>query len=208
MKRSSPFFRCKFILPVLVGLWMSFIPIQTYAFVFYTCVDKDGHETLSDSPLEDQACTQVQTYEKATVEQEGKKTITSPDDKVTKIILSANRILVPVTLVYDGNEVDVHLMMDTGASGTMISASIADQLYINLSKAKKAKGEVVGGGIVEARVIRMNILKIGPHRFNNRDVFVVPHEGAAVKHDGLLGMDLLRELKYRVDFDKQVIIWE
>jgi hypothetical protein len=36
----------------------------------------------------------------------------------------------------------------------------------------------------------------------------VPHKGSGMRYDGLLGMDVLRGLKYKVDFKKQVIIWE
>jgi hypothetical protein len=37
---------------------------------------------------------------------------------------------------------------------------------------------------------------------------IVPHDGPAVKFDGLLGMDVLGSLSYKIDLAKQVIIWE
>jgi hypothetical protein len=51
-------------------------------------------------------------------------------------------------------------------------------------------------------------LKIGPHAIRNKNIAVVPHDGPAVKFDGLLGMDVLGRLSYKIDFAKQVIIWE
>lgn len=128
-------------------------------------------------------------------------------DETTKVIIRGNSVLVPVTLVYDNNEVDVRLLLDTGASGTAIHSEIADKLSINLNEAKKTKVRVVGGGVIQARLIRINSLTVGPHTNRDWNIFIVPHMGSA-HYDGLLGMDVLRELKYKIDFKKQVIIWE
>jgi predicted aspartyl protease len=136
------------------------------------------------------------------------ETAVSGGDEPTKVIIKGNMVLVPATLVYGGNEVDLHLLLDTGASKTMIHNEIADQLSINLSKARKTKVRILGGAVIEARMVRINSLTVGPHTNRNWDILVVPHQGSAARFDGLLGMDVLRGLKYRVDFKKQVIIWE
>ena len=98
--------------------------------------------------------------------------------------------------------------MDTGASGTTINTETADRLYIKLYKAKKVKAQVVGGSIIEASMVMMDIIKIGPHTILNKDIVIVPHDGPAVKFDGLLGMDVLGSLSYKLDLAKKVIIWE
>ena len=136
------------------------------------------------------------------------ETVVSGGDEATKVKIRGNSVLVPVTLVYDSNEVDVHLVLDTGATRTAIYTEIADQLSINLSKTRKAQAQVVGGAVIEAHVVRINSLTVGPHTIRNWDIYVVPHKGSAARNDGLLGMDVLRALKYKVDFKKQVIIWE
>ena len=136
------------------------------------------------------------------------KTAVLSDYKITKIIVRGNQVLVPAILMYGSREVSVHLLLDTGATATAIHDEIAGRLYINLYKAKKAKGEVVGGAVIEASIIRMDILKIGPHTIRNMDIFIVPYNGSSAKFDGLLGMDVLGRLSYKIDFAKQVIIWE
>jgi len=136
------------------------------------------------------------------------ETVVSGGDEPTKVRIRGNTVLVPVTLSCGGNEVDVHLVLDTGASRTTISTDVADQLSISLSKERKARVQVVGGAVLEARVVRMNHLTVGPHTKRNVDVLVIPHEGPAAAYDGLLGMDVLRGMKYRVDFNKQVVVWE
>ena len=136
------------------------------------------------------------------------ETVVSGGDEPTKVQIRGNSVLVPVTLVYSGNEVDVHLLLDTGAAATTIHTEIADQLSMNLAKARKARLQVVGGGVIEASVVKISSLTVGPHTKRNWDIVVVPHKGTAARYDGLLGMDVLRGLKYRVDFKKQVIVWE
>lgn len=136
------------------------------------------------------------------------ETVVSGGDEPTKVTIRGNSVFVPVTLVHGGNEVDVHLLLDTGASVTTIYSEVAEQLSVNLGKARKARVQVVGGAVVEARVVRINSLTVGPHTTRNCDVVVVSHKGSAAKYDGLLGMDVLRGMKYRVDFKKQVIVWE
>jgi len=126
----------------------------------------------------------------------------------TKVKVKGSSVFVPATLVFRRNKVDVCLLLDTGATGTAINTEIADQLSINLNQARKTQVQVVGGGLLKVSVIRIDRLIVGPHTIPNLDIFVVPHEDPVTRCDGLLGMDVLRGLKYEVDFKKQVIIWE
>lgn len=134
--------------------------------------------------------------------------VVSGGDEPTKVQIRGNRVFVPVTLVYGSNEMDLHLLLDTGATGTTIHTDIADRLSIKLSQARKAKVQVVGGAVIEVHVARINSLTVGPHTKRNWEILVVPHKGAGAKYDGLLGMDVLRGMKYKIDYNKQVIIWE
>ena len=136
------------------------------------------------------------------------ETVVSGGDEPTKVKIRGNTVLVPVTLAYGGYDVNVHLVLDTGASKTTINTEVAEQLTLDLSRAKKARVQVAGGAVLEARMVKMNSVTVGPHTKRNWDILVVSHKGPAAGHDGLLGMDMLRGLKYRVDFNKQVIVWE
>ena len=64
----------------------------------------------------------------------------------TKITVVGGSVLVPVTLVYKGNETDVQLLLDTGSSGTAVSTEIADRLEINPTEGRKVRLQVLGGG--------------------------------------------------------------
>jgi hypothetical protein len=134
--------------PVL-SLALSFvllIPSLICAGTFYNCVDKDGRETLSDVSVYGQTCKRIDTYEETMSTQGENKAILRQDDKITKIMVNKNQVLIPAVITYGREEVKVNLLLDTGASRTTISTEIADRLYISLSKARKVKGQVVGGG--------------------------------------------------------------
>jgi predicted aspartyl protease len=132
----------------------------------------------------------------------------------TKVIVIGNHVLVPVTLVHQGNQADVHLMLDTGAGGTVIHTEIADRLNVDLSTAKREQVKVAGGAFIEAHQVTLSSITVGPHTRENPVIHVIRHEGPATLsdrltiYDGLLGMDILRHLKYSVDFEKQIITWE
>ena len=126
----------------------------------------------------------------------------------TKVTVVGNRVLVPVTLVYQGNEVEVQLLLDTGASETIINNEIADQLNVDLRTARRAQVRVVGGAVIEAHRVWLPRITVGPHTKENVAVLVIPHTGPATVYDGLLGMNILRSLRYRVDLKNQIILWE
>ncbi len=126
----------------------------------------------------------------------------------TKITVVGGRVLVPATLVYKGNETDVLLLLDTGSSRTAISTEIADRLNINLTKARKVRAQVVGGAVIEAQQVRLTSITVGPHTKEKADILIIEHGGPPVNYDGLLGMDLLRGLKYTIDFEKHIMTWE
>ena len=214
MKKISSLINFQFLALCLIVSCILLIPTLIHAGTYYNCIDKQGNASFSDYPVEDQICTGIQTNDEVTsAKKENKKSnkevtnFNSSDDKTTKVTIIANKVLVPVTLVYDSNETNVNLVLDTGASGTLIHENVADQLYINLSKGQNAKGRVAGGGVLEGKVITLSSLKIGPYTFYKRNIFVVPYEGPASNYDGLLGMDLLREMNYKLDLGKQAIIW-
>ncbi len=159
--------------------------------------------------------TQIVSEVKAAEEGSGKEnwrrmgeTVIYGSNAPTKVTVVGNRVLVPVTLVYQGTQVDAQLLLDTGASGTVINTDIADRLNVDLSKARRTHVRVVGGAIIEAHRVTLSRLTVGPCIQEKIAVFVIPHTGPAAAYDGLLGMDVLGSLQYRVDLKKQLILWE
>jgi len=192
----------------LMVLSILMIPLIVNAGDFYKCRDQYGNESLIDFPIEGQTCAPINTYEETSGHPRDNKPIVSANDRTTKIIVRGNQVLIPVKIAYDRRETSIYLLMDTGASGTAIHSNIADQLYINLYKAQKAKAGIVGGGMIDASIVMVDSLQIGPHIIKNCNVAFIPHEGRTVNFDGLLGMDVLGRFGYKIDLTKQTITWE
>ena len=123
----------------------------------------------------------------------------------TKVTISGNKVLVPATLGYIGYEVQVTLVLDTGADLLTLHQPIADQL--RLPTTQKAQVRVVGGKKIQARLVQLDYARVGPYEARNIQALIISHQDPSAQHDGLLGMNFLRGLDYKIDFDNQMIIW-
>jgi predicted aspartyl protease len=124
----------------------------------------------------------------------------------TKVTISGNHVLVPVTLGNGGREVQATLVLDTGADLITIHRRIADQLSLPLTE--RAEVRVTGGQTIKARLAEVDYVRVGPYEAKKAHVLIILHQGSPTPHDGLLGMNFLRGLEYSVDFENQVIRWK
>ena len=124
----------------------------------------------------------------------------------TKVIIQGNQVLVPVILGYQGNETETLLLLDTGASIIALHKEIADQL--NIKQSQKAEFMVAGGKTITTNVTKLSYVRVGPFEKENIYAGIIEHQGPSVTYQGLLGMNFLHELKYEIDFRKQIIVWK
>jgi predicted aspartyl protease len=66
----------------------------------------------------------------------------------------------------------------------------------------------VGGKTIATHITKLNYVKVGPFKKENLYAGIIEHEGPEVPHQGLLGMNFLKNLEYRIDFEKQVLVWK
>ena len=124
----------------------------------------------------------------------------------TPVTIESNRVFVPVTIGNNGVEIEVNLLLDTGASGTVVYRHTANQL--NIVALKKGFSQMASGQKIYTEVGKVSYIKVGPKRINNAHIMIISYEGPATNYSGLLGMNFLRRFQYNIDFDKQVIRWE
>jgi len=106
-----------------------------------------------------------------------------------------------------GNRVaELSLLLDTGASSTVLHRSSLSEL--DLPSGKRYKARVAGGGIVNSNRINFRHINVGPFQINKASAMVINLTGKAPSYDGMLGMDFLKNHPYQIDFKNQVINWE
>ena len=123
----------------------------------------------------------------------------------TDVTIIGNQILVPVTLKYGSKNIEVVLLLDTGASITVLHREIAEQLGIRPSY--EAALLTAGGQKIKTNLSKLNYIEVGPYKKKNIVVGFIDYGGPSVNHQGLLGMNFLRHTEYRIDFKNSKIVW-
>lgn len=127
------------------------------------------------------------------------------EEVVTRVRIIGNRVLVPVTVGYDGRTVELSLLLDTGASSTLLDREIARRLGVRDTEA--VSGRVADGRTVQALRGTLDFLQVGPLEVQNIEAAFMDRWGQEQDHDGLLGMNFLRHFQYRIDFPGRLIHW-
>jgi predicted aspartyl protease len=128
--------------------------------------------------------------------------------KVTAVRVKNNRVYVPVQITFRSKVLDTWMLLDTGASTTMITASLAERLGIGPANAEKSLAQVADGRVVQTLRTRVDHITVGPKLKNFIEVSVVPSNGPISDYDGLLGMNFLGDYRYNLDLNNQIIEWQ
>ena len=104
-----------------------------------------------------------------------------------------------------GRQVKANLLFDTGASFTILHESVARQVMLASTETREAV--VVGGSRIPIRMAETDYLQVGPYKIPKAQVAIIRPQGPDQGHQGLLGMNILRNLDYKLDVNRGVIVW-
>jgi len=96
------------------------------------------------------------------------------------------------------NHRDIRLLIDTGASLTVLDSAAAAQLGLNESEVLQRMQMNTANGVTEALLYRIDSMALGVFSVSPMDIAVVEHldiNGAS----GLLGMNFLQHFEFRID---------
>jgi hypothetical protein len=116
--------------------------------------------------------------------------------------LNGPRVVVPVTFVSGNSSSTGNLLVDTGASQTMISKRLAREIQLLSIDSQKRIGL---GGAIQVDVGQVESVKVGDAEVKNMRVSI--HDRVYdFGSEGLLGFDFLSRFQMSVDSDKQVMV--
>ena len=127
----------------------------------------------------------------------------------TDVIIIDNQVLVPVTIGYGIKEMETLFLLDTGASHLVLFSDIAGML--NVKSHEKGVSMVAGGDLIETDLVVLDYLKLGPLDLKKVEATVIKHttkSSEPIHFSGLLGMNILRNSRYTIDFENQKIHWQ
>ncbi|MGK2907611.1 MAG: aspartyl protease family protein [Desulfuromonadales bacterium] len=124
----------------------------------------------------------------------------------TPVEIRGNRVLVPVEVAMGNRVAQLSLLLDTGATTTVLHRGSLTGL--DLPSGRSFKARVAGGATVNSERIRFRHIDIGPFHEEKVYAMVINLQGQELSFDGMLGMDFLKAHPYQIDFQNQLIIWE
>ena len=131
----------------------------------------------------------------------------APVEQATRVRVVNNQVLVPVLVKNGGEAVPLELVLDTGASRTVIHDTLASRLQIDLRQAKSSLFEVADGRAIRLHLAKVESLAVGPFALAPAELELIAYNGNEGAGDGLLGMDFLGKHRYQIDMEHEVIRW-
>jgi predicted aspartyl protease len=123
----------------------------------------------------------------------------TPNTITVPVEMNGSWVIVPVTF---NRALKAYLQLDTGASSTLVSRRIANNL--GLSPLGSRRGVTVGG-IITVPTARLVSLRVGEAEVN--DLVVSIHDfSPEPRIEGLLGMDFLKHFHVSLDARRRLLI--
>jgi clan AA aspartic protease (TIGR02281 family) len=124
----------------------------------------------------------------------------------TAITVDRNRIRVPVSIRYKGRTIVVRLILDTGASDTVITPSMAQRLGINLGDTTQGVSMIADGSKVTTYNVIADSVTVGPKTIRGIKLSILPNKDS--EDQGLLGMNFLNEFPHMINMRARTINWQ
>jgi clan AA aspartic protease (TIGR02281 family) len=194
---------CKILIPCLPLLGAP----QLYAAEFYRWVDQNGVVHFTDNlhtipEKQRPTASRIQAKESPKTAEPPKSAAPSK----ASIPIQKNGAIVVVDATLNG-KTPAKLIVDTGASFTMISTAIAKEVGINLDGTRRTVTFQTANGVIEAPLADLESVTVGGMEVKNLTAAIhdaLPNTAVA----GLLGLNFLSNFRMDIDTEKGVLLLE
>lgn len=126
----------------------------------------------------------------------------------TRVSIRNNQIIVPVLLANRGHRTIAKMILDTGASSTIIYPKLARKLGLGGNKVAVGYSKIADGSQVASYQTKIDTIQIDESAALKNPEVVIMDSVSDLGADGLLGNTFLRFFHFTIDYDNQVIVWE
>jgi hypothetical protein len=199
---------------VAMGLIGVLLSIHEEGHAIYRCHDKEGRQVLTDQPTQLERCIPLDVVTPPMSDSrklpvapipagpgptEDRRAL--PEEQGTDL---ENHTLFVVTVKLNGEQ-DARLIMDTGASHSIVSHRLAIELGLYSDSTMGTATMNTVGGSVQAPLARMKSIRLAEAEV--RDSVVVIHDlpDSPAGVEGLLGLSALRQFQVTLDPARKVL---
>jgi len=109
------------------------------------------------------------------------------------------------TSVLLNRKVKEELIVDTGATDTVISSSLAKKIGISAAKGQNVLCQVADGRAVNGKQVRIKEVRVGGAKVYNVQAVVLDSREIG-NSPGLLGMSFLNNFVFKIDTEKELLV--
>lgn len=128
--------------------------------------------------------------------------------QTTSVVIIDNQIHMPVSFRNGDKTVQAILVLDTGASITSITETLAARLGIDPKNTRAVSMGLADGRMIDIQVTRVDAVGVGARMKFAFEIGILPDSDNRKELDGYLGVDFLRSFPYLVDFQSNLIRWQ
>lgn len=121
---------------------------------------------------------------------------------IVKLIRRGNGLAASVLL---NRKVIADLIIDTGATDTVISSKLAKRLGISINRGRDILCRMADGRSVNGKQVNIREIKVGGARVYNVQAIVLD-SGEIGDSSGLLGMSFLNNFVFKIDTEKELLV--
>lgn len=127
--------------------------------------------------------------------------------RYTKVNIINNQIIVRVVLVNKGRKIAANMILDTGASSTILYPGLARKLGMNRNKVAAGYSKIADGSRVASYMTKIDYIQVDDSVLRNTEVVIMPSM-SDLGAEGLLGNSYLKYFHFMIDYNKQMVVWD